>query len=84
NLISEAQMKDFEKKFGGLTDRISSLWDKGIQSMMNGTLTWRNASNAIMTEMAGFFIQKMVTEPLREYMIGLSRRMAIKMGFIQT
>lgn len=84
NLMSEAQMKDFEKKFGGLTDRISSLWDKGIQSMMNGTLTWKNASNAIMTEMAGFFIQKMVTEPLREYMIGLSRRMAIKMGFIQT
>lgn len=84
NLMSEAQMKDFEKKFGGLTDRISSLWDKGIQSMMNGTLTWRNASNAIMTEMAGFFIQKMVTDPLREYMIGLSRRMAIKMGFIQT
>lgn len=84
NLMSEAQMKDFEKRFGGLTDRISSLWDKGIQSMMNGTLTWKNASNAIMTEMAGFFIQKMVTEPLREYMIGLSRRMAIKMGFIQT
>ncbi|MFV8194440.1 phage tail protein [Acinetobacter soli] len=84
NLMSEAQMKDFEKKFGGLTDRISSLWDKGIQSMMNGTLTWKNASNAIMTEMAGFFIQKMVTEPLREYMIGLSRRIAIKMGFIQT
>lgn len=84
NLMSEAQMKDFEKKFGGLTDRISSLWEKGIQSMMNGTLTWKNASNAIMTEMAGFFIQKMVTEPLREYMIGLSRRMAIKMGFIQT
>lgn len=83
-MISDAEMKDFEKKFGGLTDRISSLWDKGIQSMMNGTLTWRNASNAIMTEMAGFFIQKMVTEPLREYMIGLSRRMAIKMGFIQT
>lgn len=83
-LISDAEMKDFEKKFGGLTDRISSLWDKGIQSMMNGTLTWKNASNAIMTEMAGFFIQKMVTEPLREYMIGLSRRMAIKMGFIQT
>ncbi|WP_394650844.1 phage tail protein [uncultured Acinetobacter sp.] len=83
-LISDAEMKDFEKKFGGLTDRISSLWDKGIQSMMNGTLTWKNASNAIMTEMAGFFIQKMVTEPLREYMVGLSRRMAIKMGFIQT
>ncbi|WP_151815324.1 phage tail protein [Acinetobacter soli] len=83
-VISDAEMKDFEKKFGGLTSRMSSLWDKGIQSMLNGTLTWKNASNAIMTEMAGLFIQKMVTEPLREYMIGLSRRMAIKMGFIQT
>lgn len=84
NLMSEAQMKDFEKKFGGLTDRISSLWDKGIQSMMNGTLTWKNATNAVMTDMAGFFIQKMVTEPLRQYMVGLARRLAVRLGFIKT
>ncbi|WP_120430159.1 phage tail protein [Acinetobacter baylyi] len=84
NLMSEAQMKDFEKKFGGLTDRISSLWDKGIQSMMNGTLTWQNATNAVMTDMAGYFIQKMVTEPLRQYMVGLARRLAVRLGFIKT
>ena len=84
NLMSEAQMKDFEKKFGGLTDRISSLWDKGIQSMMNGTLTWKNATNAVMTDMAGYFIQKMVTEPLRQYMVGLARRLAVRLGFIKT
>ncbi len=84
NLMSEAQMKDFEKKFGGLTDRISSLWDKGIQSMMNGTLTWQNATNAVLTDMAGYFIQKMVTEPLRQYMVGLARRLAVRLGFIKT
>lgn len=84
NLMSEAQMKDFESKFGGLTERISNLWDKGIQSMMNGTLTWRNATNAVMTDMAGFFIQKMVTEPLRQYMVGLARRLAVRLGFIKT
>lgn len=84
NLMSEAQMKDFEKKFGGLTDSISSLWDKGIESMMNGTLTWQNATNAVMTDMAGYFIQKMVTEPLRQYMVGLARRLAVRLGFIKT
>ncbi|AOA58280.1 tape measure protein [Acinetobacter larvae] len=83
-LINDAQMKDFEDKFGGLTNRISGLWDKGIQAMMNGTLTWSNATNAVLTDMAGFFLQKMVTEPLRVYMTGLAQRMAIKLGFIKT
>lgn len=36
-LISDAEMKDFEAKFGGFTSRLSNLWDQGIQSLMNGT-----------------------------------------------
>lgn len=83
-LIDAAQMKDFEKKFGGLTSRMSGLWDKGIQSMMNGTLTWKNATNAIYTEMAGAFIQSMISEPLKKYAASLATRMAIKLGFIKT
>lgn len=83
-LMSQAQMQDFEDKFGGLTSRISGLWDQGIQSMMNGTLTWQNATNAILTDMGMFFIQSMVTEPLRNYMQGLAQRVAIKLGFIKT
>lgn len=82
-LINDAQMKDFEDKFGGLTDRISGLWDKGIQSMMNGTLTWRDATNAVLTDMGAYFIQSMVTQPLREYLTGLARRMAVKLGFVK-
>lgn len=83
-LISDAQMKDFESKFGDLTSRMSGLWDKGIQSMMNGTLTWKNAMNAIFTELAGAFIQSMITAPMKKYAASLATRMAIKLGFIKT
>ncbi|ENX22473.1 hypothetical protein F892_01715 [Acinetobacter vivianii] len=84
NLLNDAQIKDFEDKFGGLTSRMSNLWDQGIQAMMNGTLTWRNATNAVLTDMAGFFIQKMVTEPIKLYAAGLARRLMVRLGFIKT
>lgn len=83
-LISDAQMKDFESKFGDLTSRMSGLWDKGIQSMMNGTLTWKNAMNAIFTELAGAFIQNMITAPMKKYVANLATRLAVKLGFIKT
>ena len=83
-VLSDAQMKDFEDKFGGLTSRMSGLWDKGIQSMMNGTLTWKNAMNAIFTELAGAFIQSMITAPMKKYTASLATRLAVKLGFIKT
>ena len=81
-LFKEAEMADFEKKFGGLTSRMSGLWDQGMQAMMNGTLTWKSAMSAIFSELAMEFIQKMITAPLKEYVVGLAQRLAIKMGFI--
>lgn len=83
-LINDAQMKDFEDKFGGLTSRMSGLWDKGIQAMMNGTLTWKNAMNAIFTELAGAFVQSMITAPMKKYAASLATRLAVKLGFIKT
>ena len=83
-LISSAEMKDFEDKFGDLTSRMSGLWDKGIQAMMNGTLTWKNAMNAIFTELAGAFIQSMITAPMKKYAASLATRLAVKLGFIKT
>ncbi|MDX8160425.1 transglycosylase SLT domain-containing protein [Acinetobacter pittii] len=82
-LLTEAQMKDFEAKFGGLTSRMSGLWDKGIQSMLNGTLTWKNAMNAIFSELSAEFIQNMVTAPLKKYMASLGPRLAAKLGLIK-
>ncbi|ENX60733.1 hypothetical protein F885_01841 [Acinetobacter higginsii] len=82
-LINKAQIKDFETMFGGFTSRMSNLWDQGIQAMMNGTLTWRNATNAVLTDMAGFFIQKMISEPIKLYAKGLAQRLLVRMGFIK-
>lgn len=82
--LDDAQLKDFEEKFGGLTSRMSGLWEKGIQSMMNGTLTWKNAMNAIFTELAGEFIQNMITEPTKKLAKELAVRLATKLGFIKT
>ncbi|MCV2452443.1 phage tail protein [Acinetobacter johnsonii] len=83
-VLSDAQMKDFEDKFGSLTSRMSGLWDKGIQAMMNGTLTWKNAMNAIFTELAGAFVQSMITAPMKKYAASLATRLAVKLGFIKT
>lgn len=83
NLISDAQMKDFEKKFGGLTSRMSNLWDQGMQAMMNGTLTWKNAMSAIYSELAAEFIQTMITAPLKKYVASMAPRLAAKLGLIK-
>lgn len=83
NLMNDAQMADFEKKFGGLTSRMSSLWDQGIQAMMNGTLTWQNAMNAIYSELAAEFIQNMITAPMKKYVASMAPRLAVKLGLIK-
>ena len=69
--------------FMGIEDS-TGLWDKGIQSMMNGTLTWKNAMSAIFTELAGAFIQSMITAPMKKYAASLATRLAVKLGFIKT
>ena len=80
-LLSEAEMADFEKKFGGLTSRMSSLWDQGIQAMMNGTFTWRNATKAVMTDMATFAIQS-ATQELQAWLKIQAMKLAKKLGFV--
>lgn len=82
--LDDAQLADFEEKFGGLTSRMSGLWDKGIQAMLNGTLTWKGAMNAIFSELAAEFIQNMITAPMKKYAANLATRLAVKLGFIKT
>ncbi|MCH4247587.1 MAG: phage tail protein [Acinetobacter populi] len=81
SLLNNAEMKDFEDKFGGFTNRISSLWDKGITAMMSGTLTWRNATNAVLTDMASFAIQ-IATQELQQWLKLQAIKLARKYGFI--
>ena len=81
--LNDAELADFEKKFGGLTSRMSGLWDQGMQAMMNGTLTWKSAMSAIFSELAMEFIQKMITAPLKESVAAMAPRLAAKLGLIK-
>lgn len=79
----EQQALTMESVFGGLSQRMSNLWDQGIQSMMNGTLTWSNATQAIWADMSMFFVKKLISEPLQRMAAGLARQLLIKLGFIK-
>lgn len=80
-VLSDAEIADFDAKFGGFTSRISGLWDNAMQSMMNGTLTWRNATNAVLTDMASFAIN-LATKELQDWMKIQAVKLAKKMGFV--
>jgi len=80
-LISDAEMKDFEAKFGGFTSRLSNLWDQGIQSLMNGTLTWSNATKAVIADMGAFALQS-ATKELQGWLRIQAIKLARKLGFV--
>ncbi|WP_336026343.1 phage tail protein [Acinetobacter pittii] len=80
-LISDAEMKDFEAKFGGFTSRLSNLWDQGIQSLMNGTLTWSNATKAVLADMGAFALQS-ATKELQGWLRIQAIKLARKLGFV--
>lgn len=66
-----------------LTDTMSGLWDKGVNALMNGTLTWRNAMRAIGAEMVRWFAVDVVGAQVKQWIAGHARMLAVKMGFIQ-
>lgn len=80
-LISDSEMKDFEAKFGGFTTRLSNLWDQGIQSLMNGTLTWSNATKAVLADMGAFALQT-ATKELQGWLRIQAIKLARKLGFV--
>jgi hypothetical protein len=53
-----------------LSSRMSSLWDKGVEAMMNGTLRWRNALKAVGTEAVGWFANSVVKPMAAQWLIG--------------
>ncbi|WP_445364894.1 tape measure protein (plasmid) [Microbulbifer sp. ANSA001] len=63
---------------------VNSLWNQGLQAMMQGTLTWKNAMNAIWAEMGKFFMLKVVADPLKKWAAAQATKLAMHMGFIQT
>lgn len=65
-----------------LTDTMAGLWDKGVNALMNGTLTWRNAMRAIGTEMVGWFATEVVGKQVKEWLSGQAKMLAVKLGFM--
>lgn len=65
-----------------LADRTSSLWDKGLAAMMNGTFTWRSAFKAIGAEMVSWFATSVVGNMVKQWIAGHARQLAVKLGFL--
>ena len=53
--LARQQAAETESIWSQLGDRMSGLWDKGIQALMNGTLTWKNALQSVLAEVVGVF-----------------------------
>lgn len=53
--------------------RISGLWDKGVNAMMNGTFTWRNATKAVGAELVGWF-SGIVKRQVADWLFGESAK----------
>lgn len=67
-----------------LADSISGLWDKGVQALMNGTLTWKNAFQAIGAEMTKWFATQVVGAMVKDWLAGQVKKIAAMLGFTAT
>lgn len=80
--VQKVEATKANKIWSDLGQSFSSLWDKGIQSMMNGTLTWRNAVKAIGTELVGWFVNNVVGAMVKQWIIGEAAKFAVSQGWI--
>lgn len=67
---AEMQMAVWED----LQSRASSLWDQGINAMMNGTLRWGNALRAIGTQIVGWFTSSVIKPMVMQWVFGESAK----------
>lgn len=80
--IQRQQSLESQTIWQELTDTISGLWDKGVQALMNGTLTWSNAMRAIGAEMTQWFVTNVVGKMVKEWLAGEAAKIAGKLGFV--
>lgn len=70
--------------FANISNSMTSLWDKGLNAMLNRTLTWKGALNAIWMETARLFAQHMVMQPLQQWLAAKAKELAVHLGFLGT
>ena len=71
--LNREAAKEAQTRWAGVTDSISNLWDKGLDAMMNGTLTWKNATKAILADLGRAFA-KMGADELKTWMMNKTRQ----------
>lgn len=77
---AEAQGQEWE----ALQQRMEGLWDAGIQAMMQGTLSWRNAFKTIGAELAMWFAKDVVGRNIKSWLIGETTKTgATKAGVLE-
>ncbi len=81
--LQQAVIVEERATWNSFVGTIGSLWDKGIQAMMNGTLTWRNAWRAILTDMTRWFAVEVVGKQVKDWIVGQAKLLAVKMGFLK-
>ncbi len=79
--IQRQQALEANSIWTDLGDRMSGLWDKGMQALLNGTLTWRNGLRAIGAEVVSWFAMQVVGNQIKAWLAGHAKMLAVKLGF---
>lgn len=79
--IQRQQAVESQSIWRSLGDSISGLWDKGVQALMNSTLTWKNAMQAIGAEIVRWFAVQVVGEMVKRWIAGEAAKFAASMGW---
>lgn len=82
NELTQQAMAESGAVWRSFTDTIGGLWDKGVNALMNGTLTWSNAWRAVGAELTAWFASEVVNKQVREWIAGQAKMLAMKMGFL--
>lgn len=73
-----------EMQRGGFFEGVGAAFGGALQSMLTQMQTWRQAVNGILTQLRNSFLQNLVIEPMQQYIAGLARMLAQKLGFLAT
>ena len=72
--LAVASATEQRKIWEDLGSRMSSLWDQGINAMMQGTLTWAGAMRAVGTQIVGWFANSVVKPKVTAWLLGESAK----------
>ncbi len=73
--IQRQQAIESQSIWSSLSDSISGLWDKGVQALLNGTLTWKNAFQAIGAEVVRWFATQVVGAMVKDWIAGQAKKL---------